>query len=181
MFNFNSNPRAVMYRSHPDFGSESETESPKKHRTRPKLALHESSQYSPSLFVSAGPQTLFDSSKTPTTTAKETTSAGQVEMTIDVETRELASHMALLKSNTSHQDNHELTGTPIFTMPVLKHSRHLFSQYGFIAGMSDLLKRESSGEEEALAGTETDPRLFFNISAPSSAFICGSQGSGMLP
>jgi hypothetical protein len=23
-----------------------------------------------------------------------------------------------------------------------------------------------------------DPRLFFNISAPSSAFICGSQGSG---
>ncbi|KUJ12771.1 uncharacterized protein LY89DRAFT_592320, partial [Mollisia scopiformis] len=63
-------------------------------------------------------------------------------------------------------------------MPVLKHSKHLFSQYGFIAGMSDSLDRESTDAEDPVAGTQTDPRLFFNISAPSSAFICGSQGSG---
>ncbi len=99
-------------------------------------------------------------------------------MTDDADARELATHLALLKTATDHQDHHELTGTPIFTMPVLKHSRHLFSQYGFIAGMSDTLDSKPIGEDIPRSGAATDPRLFFNISAPSSAFICGSQGSG---
>jgi hypothetical protein len=95
------------------------------------------------------------------------------------EARLFAAHVKLLDIGTSSQDQHEITGTPLFTKKVLDHSENLFSQYGFLAGMSDVL------ESNAVANLSNDgpnrpadPRLFFNISAPSSAFICGSQGSG---
>jgi type IV secretory pathway ATPase VirB11/archaellum biosynthesis ATPase len=101
-------------------------------------------------------------------------------MANNAEAQELAVHLALLKAIEGHQDQHELSGTPIFTMPVLKHSKHLFSQYGFIAGISEVLESNYTDDLIPLAGDSTDPRLFFNISAPSSAFICGSQGSGKL-
>ena len=42
-----------------------------------------------------------------------------------------------------------------------------FSQYGLLAG--DIGRPR---------GGERDPRIFYNIAAPSSTFICGSQGSG---
>lgn len=42
-----------------------------------------------------------------------------------------------------------------------------FSQYGLLAG--DLTSTTDDG---------ADPRIFWNIAAPSSFFICGSQGSG---
>ncbi|KAL4931026.1 uncharacterized protein BDV17DRAFT_19247 [Aspergillus undulatus] len=52
-------------------------------------------------------------------------------------------------------------------------------QYGLLAGVSDKLRltnaRVKAGEPVA---AEEDPRLFFNITPPSSTFICGSQGSG---
>jgi hypothetical protein len=94
------------------------------------------------------------------------------------EERLRAAHLALLEIGTPSQDHHEVTGSPIFTVPVLKCSRQHFSQYGFLAGISSLLESNVS-EEAGISSLATgDPRVFFNISAPSSAFICGSQGSG---
>lgn len=89
------------------------------------------------------------------------------------EKRLFDAHIALLEGGTNSQDQHEVSGAPLFTKPVLDHSPNLFSQYGFLAGMSAVL--ESNASQSA---APVDPRLFFNISAPSSAFICGSQGSG---
>ncbi|KAI1266184.1 hypothetical protein F5Y18DRAFT_23311 [Xylariaceae sp. FL1019] len=64
---------------------------------------------------------------------------------------------------------------PLFTAAVLKHTRDNssspnipYSQYGFLAG----------DVERLLEGSTADPRIFYNVSAPSSVFICGSQGSG---
>lgn len=51
-----------------------------------------------------------------------------------------------------------------------------FKQYGLLAG-----RTSSSGgrdEEGTQKKEEEDPRIFLNVSAPWSAFICGSQGSG---
>lgn len=51
-----------------------------------------------------------------------------------------------------------------------------FTQYGLLAG-----RTRSSGErpdEEVSQKMDDDPRIFLNVSAPWSAFICGSQGSG---
>ncbi|PBP25262.1 hypothetical protein BUE80_DR003671 [Diplocarpon rosae] len=100
------------------------------------------------------------------------------------EIQELVAQLALLGS-TSHQreQQHELTSTPIFTKPVLEHAAQTektsFSQYGLLAGDADLLD-EIAGQDRDLSKLPLvqDPRVYFNISAPSSAFICGSQGSG---
>jgi len=89
----------------------------------------------------------------------------------DEETRLFNAHLGLLKTATGLQNDHEVKGTPIFTAPVLQHSRQYFSQYGFFAGLSSVMNSTANG-------VSSDPRVFFNISAPSSAFICGSQGSG---
>jgi hypothetical protein len=93
--------------------------------------------------------------------------------------RLFAAHMALLSSDSSLQNQHEVSSTPLFTKKVLDHSRSLFSQYGFLAGLSNVLDSNAGGNPDASRPSRpVDPRLFFNISAPSSAFICGSQGSG---
>lgn len=75
--------------------------------------------------------------------------------------------------------------TLIFTMPVLEHvekalskgSGQSFPQYGLLAGLSDVLFRNTDNQAPVATPTQ-DPRIFFNIAAPSSTFICGSQGSG---
>ncbi len=87
-------------------------------------------------------------------------------------------HLGLLTQGTASQESHEIKTAPIFTAPVEKYFREtdLFSQYGFIAGRSDVLTNNATSI--VTGNSITDPRLFFNISAPSSAFICGSQGSG---
>lgn len=48
-------------------------------------------------------------------------------------------------------------------------------QLGLLAGSMHKLSLIKKGEAFS---KETDPRLFFNVSHPSSVFICGSQGSG---
>ncbi|XRM44248.1 hypothetical protein ABZX51_007395 [Aspergillus tubingensis] len=48
-------------------------------------------------------------------------------------------------------------------------------QLGLLAGSMHKLSLIKKGEAFS---KETDPRLFFNVSHPSSLFICGSQGSG---
>ncbi|KAH8592091.1 hypothetical protein B0O99DRAFT_518191 [Bisporella sp. PMI_857] len=72
------------------------------------------------------------------------------------------------------QDQQEVRVTPLFTKAVQKQFPSCFDQYGFFAGDSAILEKMVQGATI----TENDPRLFLNISAPSSAFICGSQGSG---
>ncbi|KAE8354744.1 hypothetical protein BDV28DRAFT_130420 [Aspergillus coremiiformis] len=51
-------------------------------------------------------------------------------------------------------------------------------QYGLLAGSSRLLKEAQLKQGPPSNSLEEDPRLHFNISHPSSVFICGSQGSG---
>lgn len=48
-------------------------------------------------------------------------------------------------------------------------------QLGLLAGSMHKLSLIKKGEAFS---KKTDPRLFFNVSHPSSVFICGSQGSG---
>lgn len=52
-----------------------------------------------------------------------------------------------------------------------------FKQFGLLAGRT----RSTGGPSEegrSQKKVEEDPRIFLNVSAPWSAFICGSQGSG---
>ncbi|KAI1002558.1 hypothetical protein K3495_g5648 [Podosphaera aphanis] len=90
----------------------------------------------------------------------------------DEETRLLNAHLGLLKTSSSNAGKIEILSAPVFTAPVFKHYKAELGQYGFFAGVSDILDKNST------YSTKEDPRVFFNISAPSSAFICGSQGSG---
>lgn len=98
------------------------------------------------------------------------------------------SQLALLsmgENNLRHGVDAEETRTaPLFSQEVaeitkrqiaVKDYSYPFTQYGLLAG------RTRSGGPD-VEGTrqkeETDPRIFLNVSAPWSAFICGSQGSG---
>lgn len=94
------------------------------------------------------------------------------QMAEDEEKRLLAAQLTLLSTETKVQNRHEIAGAPIFTSAVLRRFKDQFTQHGFLAGMSDVL---DSAQDSTIF---SDPRVFFNIAAPSSAFICGSQGSG---
>ncbi|KAK0753641.1 hypothetical protein B0T18DRAFT_313836 [Schizothecium vesticola] len=84
-------------------------------------------------------------------------------------------HFRLLEHRQEEEELNEIKATPIFTEAVREYAHSLaanlkdkpFSQYGLLAG-------DISG----LTPASSDNRLFWNISAPSSFFICGSQGSG---
>jgi hypothetical protein len=96
------------------------------------------------------------------------------ELTSD-EDSPLNAHLGLLQRRPELDELNEIRTTPIFTEAVRKYARSLaraaddkpFSQYGLLAG--DLSGNTDQG---------SDPRIFWNIAAPSSFFICGSQGSG---
>jgi hypothetical protein len=89
---------------------------------------------------------------------------------------ELQNHMKYLRENDdSFRSCGDIDAAPLFTDAARRevarsHSRteaedqRPFTQYGLLAG--------------DIHGLSTDPRIFFNVSAPSSTFICGSQGSG---
>ena len=102
------------------------------------------------------------------------------------EFRLLNYHLSLLRMETSQHQPHELVTTPIFTMPVLKHIEAIlgpdiprpFPQYGLLAGMGNVRCNEPSSSNSSLPSDIGDPRVFFNATAPSSTFICGSQGFG---
>ena len=84
-------------------------------------------------------------------------------------------HFRLLEHRPEEDELNEIKATPIFTEAVREYAHSLaanlkdkpFAQYGLLAG-------DISG----LTPASSDNRLFWNISAPSSFFICGSQGSG---
>ncbi|KAM0136336.1 hypothetical protein ACHAP3_004565 [Botrytis cinerea] len=82
------------------------------------------------------------------------------------EENEYAIHLGLLKDDPTSRDwDNQQYIAPIFTAPL----RNQIEQYGLIAGHSGILANSEN---------QKDPRLFYNIAAPFSTFICGSQGSG---
>jgi len=98
------------------------------------------------------------------------------------ETRLLQQHLLLLQKPQSQHGLLEVKTTPIFTMPILKHAERLdlkgtteaIPQYGLLGGLTDILEKQETKDRS----NSQDPRIFFNVTAPSSTFICGSQGSG---
>lgn len=89
----------------------------------------------------------------------------------------LSAHLGLLDHQPALDELNEINTTPIFTEPIRQHALSLagkgtkekpFSQYGLLAGDISPNRKDPSA----------DPRIFWNITAPSSFFICGSQGSG---
>ncbi|KAL7810909.1 hypothetical protein V8C26DRAFT_437749 [Trichoderma gracile] len=94
----------------------------------------------------------------------------------------LAAHLALLNLDDSNEDAEELAAAPVFTQSVLEYGTQLnangkdepIAQYGLLAGILE----NSNAVKNPSETPDKDIRLFFNTSAPSSVFICGSQGSG---
>ena len=99
--------------------------------------------------------------------------------------RVFQNHLRLLRQESNQQELQELTASPVFTMTALEYAESLladdsqraFHQYGLLSGITDLLLHQHPRDSITLPMAE-DPRIFFNVSAPSSTFICGSQGSG---
>lgn len=79
----------------------------------------------------------------------------------------------------------EASLAPVFTNHVFSHfpgssvskPTGVISQYGLLAGITKANGLDSQTHKDRKFW-EKDPRLFFNVSSPSSTFICGSQGSG---
>ncbi len=81
----------------------------------------------------------------------------------------------------------ELRSTPLMSMCIrkaiperLSSTLEPFPQYGLLAGRLDVIEELSSCGNAAgtVRKRQLDPRIFLNVNAPWSAFICGSQGSG---
>jgi len=85
-------------------------------------------------------------------------------------------HLSLLKLDSSSDQNEEASLAPIFTGPILNQPGLSPSQYGLLGGITRI--EPSSHADSGNENLKEDPRLFFNVSSPSSTFICGSQGSG---
>ncbi|GAP90726.2 hypothetical protein SAMD00023353_5200590 [Rosellinia necatrix] len=84
--------------------------------------------------------------------------------------------LLLLKPQSTDNPLGEIDTAPLFTKPVRDHSeqsaistsRAPISQYGLLAGDVRYIQSESL----------EDAPIYYNVAAPSSIFICGSQGSG---
>ncbi|PFH62032.1 hypothetical protein XA68_15355 [Ophiocordyceps unilateralis] len=98
---------------------------------------------------------------------------------------ELFSHLHLLRPDEEDEGttyDNEIAASPIFTEAVRRHGqgqkRPLFSQYGLLGGQTNKMEKQNNMFTGSLTTAYKDPRIFHNVSAPSSVFICGSQGSG---
>ncbi len=71
-------------------------------------------------------------------------------------------------------DRHQILTAPLFTAQVRDYAASSgsanFTQFGLLAGVVE--------DTVANGAPAKDPRLFYNVAAPSSIFICGRQGSG---
>ncbi|KAF4332190.1 hypothetical protein FBEOM_14011 [Fusarium beomiforme] len=86
--------------------------------------------------------------------------------------QDLQGQMKLFRPPENADETHDIISTPVFTDNVGKYlkqsaSKKKGSQYGLLA--CDISDGRAIGESS---------RLFYNVTAPSSVFICGSQGSG---
>jgi hypothetical protein len=93
----------------------------------------------------------------------------------------------------------DIQTSPIFTAATHRHAERMlpssspskssiFTQYGLLGGdvASLAVQRDPTAASarttmeicQARDSVPLDPRVFYNVAAPSSVFICGSQGSG---
>ncbi|KAL4949779.1 hypothetical protein BDW69DRAFT_187975 [Aspergillus filifer] len=104
----------------------------------------------------------------------------------------LNQQLGLLASSVPNSPGNEAALAPIIAGSVLRDLQGCQStadettseappqlQYGLLAASSAGIQwiKENLGDKEKIS-LDQDPRLFFNITPPSSTFICGSQGSG---
>ncbi|KAJ5239771.1 hypothetical protein N7468_004390 [Penicillium chermesinum] len=87
-----------------------------------------------------------------------------------------AYHISLLNLKNRDDENDKSVSAPIFTGPLLRQPNMLPSQFGLLAGLEATQHSGLIDLKHELI--KEDPRVFFNVSSPSSTFICGSQGSG---
>ncbi|KAI1204319.1 uncharacterized protein F4807DRAFT_447666 [Annulohypoxylon truncatum] len=88
----------------------------------------------------------------------------------------LHNQISLLRRLPENDDLDEIMTAPLFTYPVLRNAASLatdasktpFAQYALLAGDADIMRDVP----------KADPHIFYNVTTPSSMFICGSQGSG---
>jgi hypothetical protein len=105
--------------------------------------------------------------------------------------QQLASHLKYLHGAATQQAItpaqalvEECKTAPLFSGPVyVRAPQSTFAQYGLLAGISSRPQSDEASNGHHMNGATThslpiDNRLFLNVSAPWSAFICGSQGSG---
>ncbi|PNY26794.1 Uncharacterized protein TCAP_03275 [Tolypocladium capitatum] len=101
-------------------------------------------------------------------------------MELDTDMSSLLAHLNLLQDDSSTRDASEITATPVFTEAVRKyaatHPDDPYTQHGLLGGDANKMTGTMFNGSFLLA--ENDPRVYYNIAAPSSVFICGSQGSG---
>ncbi|EEP79562.1 conserved hypothetical protein [Uncinocarpus reesii 1704] len=100
------------------------------------------------------------------------------EEIFDCET--LRFHLSLLKSPSLTLDTEEASLAPIIKSCVLANSQvaSQIPQFGLLAGESNALDSLELGQDPKFADLSDDPRILFNVTPPSSTFVCGSQGSG---
>ncbi|KAI1490212.1 hypothetical protein F5X96DRAFT_694949 [Biscogniauxia mediterranea] len=113
--------------------------------------------------------------------------------------QELKRHLTYLRRPVEEDEAKEATTSPIFTASVRKHAntllqrsssskssdgdgqipQKLFPQSCLLGCEADGDGREGGGGGGGGSyGEREDTRVFYNVAAPSSMFICGSQGSG---
>lgn len=99
---------------------------------------------------------------------------------------DLVKQLAYLDARGLDDDADEVRSAPIFTEAVrrhaaaaaaAKHGKPAFSQHGLLGG--DVAKLGSVMHARSSAvPPDCDPRIYQNVAAPASVFVCGSQGSG---
>ncbi|KAG5931837.1 hypothetical protein E4U53_001576 [Claviceps sorghi] len=114
------------------------------------------------------------------------------KMTINDASDDTRKKLRLLRLNTKALDDREIVNTPVFTEAVRRHvdalhapNASIFSQHGLLGGEVAKLRQLSNSNGGSLFAPadpplrpEDAPFLHYNVTAPSSTFICGSQGSG---
>jgi hypothetical protein len=86
--------------------------------------------------------------------------------------------MRLLRVDEQSEEIHDVVSTPIFTEHV---GKSLFDTHKTKSGCKKKTPPQCgllAGDISAGGEPDKSARLFYNVTAPSSVFICGSQGSG---
>ncbi|KAE8152218.1 hypothetical protein BDV25DRAFT_138033 [Aspergillus avenaceus] len=92
--------------------------------------------------------------------------------------------LRLIESAVSENVDDESAYAPIISSNVLarqsgsENEQNQITQYGLLAGSTSIRDSTESEDDSPLTRLNRDPRLLYNVSHPSSIFICGSQGSG---
>ncbi|KAK7432199.1 hypothetical protein QQZ08_001144 [Neonectria magnoliae] len=99
---------------------------------------------------------------------------------------DVCAHLDLLNCDNQSEEVSAINTTPLFTETVRKHvvgtedeksdTPRQLSQYGLLA--ANVLAADPASPSTVTRAPEADPRIFYNIAAPTSMFICGCQGSG---